>query len=863
MTGDREVSSQVQYNLNRAFEFVGGSKRYIRARADRGITPGVFETLPDTGSAEGGRSRGSLINLQQEGEDDSLWWSRRKEDGTYEWVGFPGDSSIQVVSGSTGPTGPTGATGDTGSVGLTGPTGITGASVTGPTGPTGAMGPAGNKGDPGVTGPTGQTGPSVTGPTGPGGNDGDVGADGETGPTGPTGPSVTGPAGSQGIKGDTGVTGPTGPTGVTGATGAAGVAGTVGSAGPTGPTGPTGATGATGDRGNDGDDSTVPGPTGATGSTGAVGPRGGDGPVGVAGATGPTGVTGATGPTGPQGTAGSKGDTGAAGPTGPTGPAGADGASYTDEQARDALGAALVAGNNIDITVSDVGDIITIDVESLTHADITDFDEAAQDAVGAMVADTTTVNVTYTDATPELKWDVIANTSTQKVEIAKNSGAVVGTRKQLNFIEGSNVTLTVADDGGNDQVDITIAASTSGGATIDVQEGGASVVAAADTLNFDASDFAITDETGGVAGIALAYGTSAGTPAEGNHTHLLAAGATDVTASAAEVNILDGATLTVTELNYVDGVTSAIQTQLDGKQPLDSDLTTIAGLTATTNNFMVANASAWASRTPAQAIAHLGLDADIATLSLPASTTISAFGATLVDDADAATAIATLGLDADIATLALPASTTITAAGATLVGLADPNADRIALWDDSASSYALAALGTGLSISATPTLDLHARLVEIANLADPNEDRYLVWDDSADDLILARMIQTTEIPVGDGTNALSTGVYIDHRWAMAGTIIKVWILATKFTSGTTGSVVFDLWKDTYANFPPTVADTITASAKPTLSSAAKTEDSTLTGWTKTFSAGDTLRVNVDSASTITLCTLGIDWIPTF
>ena len=38
-----------------------------------------------------------------------------------------------------------------------------------------------------------------------------------------------------------------------------------------------------------------------------------------------------------------------------------------------------------------------------------------------------------------------------------------------------------------------------------------------------------------------------------------------VTATASEINILDGATLTTTELNYVDGVTSAIQTQLDGK----------------------------------------------------------------------------------------------------------------------------------------------------------------------------------------------------------------------------------------------------------------------------------------------------------
>ena len=35
-----------------------------------------------------------------------------------------------------------------------------------------------------------------------------------------------------------------------------------------------------------------------------------------------------------------------------------------------------------------------------------------------------------------------------------------------------------------------------------------------------------------------------------------------------EVQILDGATLTTAELNYVDGVTSAVQTQLDAKLPL-------------------------------------------------------------------------------------------------------------------------------------------------------------------------------------------------------------------------------------------------------------------------------------------------------
>lgn len=43
-----------------------------------------------------------------------------------------------------------------------------------------------------------------------------------------------------------------------------------------------------------------------------------------------------------------------------------------------------------------------------------------------------------------------------------------------------------------------------------------------------------------------------------------------VTATTAELNALDGITATVTELNYVDGVTSAIQGQLDAKAPLAS-----------------------------------------------------------------------------------------------------------------------------------------------------------------------------------------------------------------------------------------------------------------------------------------------------
>lgn len=74
-----------------------------------------------------------------------------------------------------------------------------------------------------------------------------------------------------------------------------------------------------------------------------------------------------------------------------------------------------------------------------------------------------------------------------------------------------------------------------------------------------------------------------------------------ITATEAEINVLDGITATTAELNYTDGVTSAIQTQLDGK----------------------------------------------------------------------------------------------------ITGFADPNADRIVFWDDSAGAYAALTASTGLSISGT------------------------------------------------------------------------------------------------------------------------------------------------------------------
>lgn len=108
--------------------------------------------------------------------------------------------------------------------------------------------------------------------------------------------------------------------------------------------------------------------------------------------------------------------------------------------------------------------------------------------------------------------------------------------------------------------------------------------------------------------------------------------------------------------------------------------------------------------------------------------------------------------------------------------------------------------------------------------------------------------------IDGGGSTITTGVKGFVEVPFAGTITAATLLSTD-ASVTSGSIVIDVWKDTYANYPPTVADTITASAKPTLASATKSRDTTLTGWTTAVAAGDILGFKVDSVTTLTRVTL--------
>lgn len=115
------------------------------------------------------------------------------------------------------------------------------------------------------------------------------------------------------------------------------------------------------------------------------------------------------------------------------------------------------------------------------------------------------------------------------------------------------------------------------------------------------------------------------------------------------------------------------------------------------------------------------------------------------------------------------------------------------------------------------------------------------------------LIRPITFVINGGGAAITTGVKGDLYIPFACTITSATMLADQ-----SGSIVVDVWRDSYGSYPPTVADSICGSAKPTISASNKSQNTTLTGWTTSIAAGSTLRFSVDSASTIQALTLTLN-----
>lgn len=109
------------------------------------------------------------------------------------------------------------------------------------------------------------------------------------------------------------------------------------------------------------------------------------------------------------------------------------------------------------------------------------------------------------------------------------------------------------------------------------------------------------------------------------------------------------------------------------------------------------------------------------------------------------------------------------------------------------------------------------------------------------------------IVIDGGGSTITTGVK-GHIIIPYNATVTTWSI----TADQSGSIVVDFWSDSYANFPPTNADSITTSEEPTLSGAIKNLDTSLNsgnGWTLT--GGSYLMWNVDSVATVTRVCVGL------
>lgn len=202
---------------------------------------------------------------------------------------------------------------------------------------------------------------------------------------------------------------------------------------------------------------------------------------------------------------------------------------YDGTQWVDATSQGIIYSEGTGITIGD-DNSINVKIASTSQQGIVQF------ATDAEVTTGTSTNRVITpkqlkDSLPTKLSDLTDDTSTNPVDKADTLTGLTSTVAELNYVDG--VTGPIQDQL-DDKVDKLITKPTAGTYTK-----------------------VIINTEGQV--------TSGETLSTSDIPNLPLSKISDVTASKDEVNILDGATLTTTELNYVDGVTSPIQTQLDNK----------------------------------------------------------------------------------------------------------------------------------------------------------------------------------------------------------------------------------------------------------------------------------------------------------
>ena len=257
-------------------------------------------------------------------------------------------------------------------------------------------------------------------------------------------------------------------------------------------------------------------------------------------------------------------------------------------------------------------------------------------------------------------------------------------------------------------------------------------------------------------------GTLVGTLGPANTTNVTWTGNHNYDAATADTIASFGASKTLTslstatypsltELSYVKGVTSAIQTQINGKQASSARLTDIAALAVTDGNIIVGNGSTWVAESGATARTSLGLG----------STDSPTFTGTVTINGNASTGGGiVLGEDTDNGshTVTLKANSSI-GASFTLVLPADDGAPDEVLKTDGSGNLSWTAMSGGITAPGTTVVGEIAVFGDITGDSLDNSTLILADDSGNSQLTLAPSTSAYGLQLGNNGSTSVLQIY--------------------------------------------------------------------------------------------------------